>query len=114
MMRLDSATLESNPKRFVGVAEGVYAITLNKNDSIEYEQDQSTSQRFLAIRKCKAAVSSSAINVSLDGTNFSWSPNLHLRLFKLWNESADFRNIVNSNPKIANIIKGLDSLVKII
>ncbi|OXU27590.1 hypothetical protein TSAR_008120 [Trichomalopsis sarcophagae] len=93
MVRLDSATLERSVKRFVGVAEGVCAITLNKNEPIVCQHAQALSHPFLAVRKCKTAITPTAINVSLDDTNLAWSPNLHLRLLQLWIESADFRAI---------------------
>lgn len=100
MVRLDLANLEQNTKRFVGVAEGVCAITLNKNDTVICgEHAQSLIRPFLAIRKCKMAVFPDAINVSLDGTTVAWSPNLHLRLLRLWRESSDFRRLVSSEPK---------------
>lgn len=94
MIRLDVATLEQSTKRFVGVAEGVSAITLNKNEPIMCQHAQALTHPFLAIRKCKAAICSDAVNVSLDGTNLAWSPNLHLRLLQFWMESEDFRSIV--------------------
>ena len=93
MVRLDSATLERSVKRFVAVAEGVCAITLNKNEPIVCQHAQALSHPFLAVRKCKTGINPTAINVSLDETNLAWSPNLHLRLLQLWNESADFRDI---------------------
>ncbi|XP_043472200.1 protein KIAA0100 isoform X2 [Leptopilina heterotoma] len=94
MLRLDSANLEHSVKRFVGVAEGVCAITLNKNDAINCEHAEQQSHQFFAVRKCKTAITTEAVNISLDGTNIAWSPNLHLRLRQLWLESADFRSIV--------------------
>ncbi|XP_029672789.1 protein KIAA0100 isoform X1 [Formica exsecta] len=94
MTRLDIATLEQNTKRFVGVAEGMSAITLNKDEPIMCQHAQTLTHPFLAIRKCKAAINSDAINISLDGTNLVWSPNLHLRLLQVWMESKDFRSIV--------------------
>lgn len=94
MVRLDSANLEHSVKRFVGVAEGVCAITLNKNDTIICEHAQAQNHPFLAVRKCKTSITSETISVSLDGTSVAWSPNLHLRLRQLWLESADFRSIV--------------------
>ena len=95
MVRLDSASLEHSAKRFVGVAEGVCAITLNKNDPIVCEHAEAQTHPFLAVRKCKGAIAAETISVSLDGTNLAWSPNLHLRLRQLWLESADFRSIVS-------------------
>ena len=95
MMRLDTASLEHNAKRLVAVAEGVSAITLNKNEPIVCQHAQGLARPFLAIRKCKGAVTSETINISLDGTNLAWSPNLHLRLLHLWLESADFRSILS-------------------
>lgn len=92
MLRLDSATLEHSSKRFVGVAEGVCAITLNRNEPIMCEHAQSLKQPFLAVRRCKGAITSEVINVSLDGTSITWSPNLHLRLLHLWRESGEFRS----------------------
>jgi len=94
MIRLDVATLEQNAKRFVGVAEGVSAITLNKNEPIMCQHAQALTHPFLAIRKCKAAINSDAVNISLDGSNLAWSPNLHLRLLQFWMESEDFRFII--------------------
>lgn len=95
MVRLDSANLEHSASRFVGVAEGVCAITLNKSDPIICEHAKAQNHPFLAARKCKAAITSESISVSLDGTNLAWSPNLHLRLRQLWLESANFRSIVS-------------------
>ena len=92
MLRLDSATVERNSKRFVSVAEGVCAITLNKNEPIDCWSADALSNSFLAVRKCKTAITSSAINASFDYTNIAWSPNLHLRLLQLWVESANFRD----------------------
>ncbi|KAK9296336.1 hypothetical protein QLX08_009661 [Tetragonisca angustula] len=97
MMRLDIANLEHNTKRLVAVAEGVSAITLNKNEPIVCQHAQALVHPFLAIRKCKGAVTSEAINITLDGTSLAWSPNLHLRLLHLWLESADFRSIINGD-----------------
>ncbi|KAK0160967.1 hypothetical protein PV328_008311 [Microctonus aethiopoides] len=97
MMRLDSASVEHNQKRFVGVAEGVCAITLNKNEPIICEHAQALKQPFLLIRKCKGAMTMDSINISLDGTNFTWSPNLHLRLLQLWMESSAFRDILRTS-----------------
>lgn len=97
MVRLDIANLEHNTKRLVAVAEGVSAITLNKNEPIVCQHAQALVHPFLAIRKCKGAVTSEAINITLDGTSLAWSPNLHLRLLQLWLESADFRSIVNGD-----------------
>jgi len=94
MIRLDVATLEQNAKRFVGVLEGVSAITLNKNEPIMCQHAQALTHSFLAIRKCKAAINSDAVNISLDGSNLAWSPNLHLRLLQFWMESEDFRFII--------------------
>lgn len=94
MTRLDIATLEQNTKRFVGVAEGISAITLNKNEPIMCQHAQALTHPFLAIRKCKAAITFDAVNISLEGTNLAWSPNLHLRLLQVWMESKDFRSIV--------------------
>lgn len=101
MTRLDTASLEHNAKRLVAVAEGVSAITLNKNEPIICQHAQALVHPFLAIRKCKGAVTSETINVSLDGTNLAWSPNLHLRLLQLWLESADFRSIINRDTSIS-------------
>ncbi|KAG6797637.1 hypothetical protein HZU73_06957 [Apis mellifera caucasica] len=100
MMRLDTASLEYNIKRLVGVTEGVSAITLNKNEPIVCQHAQALVHPFLAIRKCKGAITPEMINISLDGTNLAWSPNLHLRLLKLWLESANFRSIINKNSSI--------------
>lgn len=105
MMRLDIATVEQNAKRFVGVAEGMSAITLNKNEPVMCQHAQSLTQSFLAIRKCKAAINSDTVNISLDGTNLAWSPNLHLRLLQFWVESEDFRSII-SNEMSATRIEG--------
>lgn len=99
-MRLDTASLEYNIKRLVGVTEGVSAITLNKNEPIVCQHAQALVHPFLAIRKCKGAITPEMINISLDGTNLAWSPNLHLRLLKLWLESANFRSIINKNSSI--------------
>ncbi|XP_043282717.1 protein KIAA0100 isoform X2 [Venturia canescens] len=114
MLRLDSATLEHSAKRFVGVSEGVCAITLNKNEPIMCEHAQSLKQPFLAVRRCKGAITSDVINVSLDGTNITWSPNLHLRLLHLWRESADFRSTFSSdeaeNNKVTKPKRSLDLL----
>ncbi|XP_020279424.1 protein KIAA0100 [Pseudomyrmex gracilis] len=103
MMRLDIATLEQNAKRFVGVAEGVSAITLNKNEPIMCQHAQALTHPFLAIRKCKAAISSDVVNISLDGTNLEWSPNLHLRLLQFWMESEDFRSIITKELNAARV-----------
>ncbi|KOX78506.1 hypothetical protein WN51_07913 [Melipona quadrifasciata] len=97
MMRLDIANLEHNTKRLVAVAEGVSAITLNKNEPIVCQHAQALVHPFLAIRKCKGAVTSEAVNITLDSTSLAWSPNLHLRLLQLWLESADFRSIINGD-----------------
>lgn len=97
MMRLDTANLEHNAKRLVVVTEGVSAITLNKNEPIVCQHAQALAHPFLAIRKCKSAITSEAINISLDGTSLAWSPNLHLRLLQLWLESADFRSIISGD-----------------
>ena len=91
MLRIDSATLEHSAKRFVAVSEGVCAITLNKNEPISCNEAKSLNHPFVAIRKCKSAITSEHVDVSLEGTHFAWSPNLHLRLLQLWRESADFR-----------------------
>lgn len=96
MVRLDSANLEYSVKRFVGVAEGVCAITLNKNDPVTCEFAQASMHPFLAIRKSKAAFTSNAINVNLDNASLAWSPNLHLRLLQLWKESSNFRHLAFS------------------
>lgn len=103
MMRLDVATVEQNIKRFVCVAEGMSAITLNKNEPIMCQHAQALTHPFLAIRKCKAAISSDAVNISLDGTNLAWSPNLHLRLLQFWMESEDFRSIVGKEMSATRI-----------
>ncbi|XP_018056336.1 PREDICTED: protein KIAA0100 [Atta colombica] len=103
MMRLDVATVEQNAKRFVGVAEGMSAITLNKNEPIMCQHAQALTHPFLAIRKCKAAINSDAVNISLDGTNLAWSPNLHLRLLQFWVESEDFRSIVRKEMSVTRI-----------
>ncbi|KAG5341355.1 K0100 protein, partial [Acromyrmex heyeri] len=103
MMRLDVATVEQNAKRFVGVAEGMSAITLNKNEPIMCQHAQTLTHPFLAIRKCKAAINSDAVNISLDGTNLAWSPNLHLRLLQFWVESEDFRSIVRKEMSVTRI-----------
>lgn len=108
MVRLDSAALERNSKHFVGVAEGVCAIPLNKNESIkcQHAHDRNSLKNpFLIIRRCKTAITDSSINVNLDHTNAAWSPNLHLRLLQLWLESADFRAIVTER-KIVSVIDG--------
>ncbi|XP_076622390.1 bridge-like lipid transfer protein family member hobbit isoform X1 [Colletes latitarsis] len=97
MARLDTASLEHSAKRLVAVAEGVSAITLNKNEPIICQHAQALVHPFLAIRKCKGAVASETINISLDGTNLAWSPNLHLRLLQLWLESVDFRSIIGQD-----------------
>ncbi|XP_018400358.1 PREDICTED: protein KIAA0100 [Cyphomyrmex costatus] len=103
MMRLDVATVEQNAKRFIGVAEGMSAITLNKNEPIMCQHAQALTHPFLAIRKCKAAISSDAVNISLDGTNLAWSPNLHLRLLQFWVESEDFRSIIKKEMSVTRI-----------
>jgi len=103
MMRLDVATVEQNAKRFVGVAEGMSAITLNKNEPIMCQHAQALTHPFLAIRKCKVAINSDAVNISLDGTNLAWSPNLHLRLLQFWVESEDFRSIVRKEMSATHI-----------
>lgn len=114
MVRLDSATLERSAKRFVAVAEGVCAITLNKNEPIEFLVAQAVNHPFLAVRKCKTSISSTAVNVSLDNTNLAWSPNLHLRLLQLWVESADFRNIF-TEKEITPVDDGTDyCIIKLI
>lgn len=105
MVRLDSATLERSAKRFVAVAEGVCAITLNKNEPIECLLAQAVNHPFLAVRKCKTSITSTAVNVSLDNTNLAWSPNLHLRILQLWIESADFRDIF-TEKEISSAIDG--------
>lgn len=105
MMRLDIATVEQSAKRFVGVAEGMSAITLNKNEPVMCQHAQALTHSFLAIRKCKAAINSDAVNISLDGTNLAWSPNLHLRLLQFWVESENFRSII-SNEMSATRIEG--------
>ncbi|OAD59560.1 hypothetical protein WN48_08668 [Eufriesea mexicana] len=97
MMRLDTANVEYNTKRLVAVTEGVSAITLNKNEPVICQHAQALTHPFLAIRKCKGAVTSETINISLDGTSLAWSPNLHLRLLQLWLESTDFRSIINGD-----------------
>jgi len=103
MMRLDVATVEQNAKRFVGVAEGMSAITLNKNEPIMCQHAQALTHPFLAIRKCKVAINSDVVNISLDGTNLAWSPNLHLRLLQFWVESEDFRSIVRKEMSATHI-----------
>ncbi|XP_014209605.1 protein KIAA0100 [Copidosoma floridanum] len=103
MVRLDSATLERSIKRFVGVAEGICAITLNRNEPIICGHAQALSHPFLAVRKCKTAITPTAINISLDDTNLAWSPNLHLRLLQLWIESQDFRSILWDRKIVAAI-----------
>nr|XP_050857264.1 protein KIAA0100 isoform X1 [Vespula vulgaris] len=95
MMRLDAASMENNVKRLVAVAEGVSAITLNKYEPVVCQHAQALTHPFLAIRKCKCAVSSDIINISLDGTSIAWSPNLHLRLLLFWMESKDFRSLIS-------------------
>lgn len=102
-MRLDVATVEQNAKRFVGVAEGMSAITLNKNEPIMCQHAQTLTHPFLAIRKCKAAINSDAVNISLDDTNLAWSPNLHLRLLQFWVESEDFRSIIRKEMSATRI-----------
>lgn len=113
MMRLDVATLEQNAKRFVSVTEGMSAITLNKYEPVMCQHAQTLTHPFLAIRKCKIAINSDSMNISLDGTNLSWSPNLHLRLLQFWVESEDFRSIIyrEVNP---TRIEGNDKLFNII
>ncbi|CAG5089025.1 Similar to KIAA0100: Protein KIAA0100 (Homo sapiens) [Cotesia congregata] len=91
MTRLDSANIEKSNKRIVGVAEGLCAIPLNKNETIVYEHSQMLKHPFLSIRKCKGALTPKSISISLDSTSITWSPNLHLRLLQLWVESSDFR-----------------------
>jgi hypothetical protein len=103
MVRLDSATLERSIKRFIGVAEGICAITLNKNESIICQHAQEISHPFLAVRKCKTAITPAAINISLDDTILAWSPNLHLRLLQLWIESTDFRIIAFEKNIVSNL-----------
>ncbi|XP_063972266.1 protein hobbit isoform X1 [Diachasmimorpha longicaudata] len=94
MARLDFANIEHNVKeRFVGVAEGVSAITLNRNEPIICEHAEHLKEPFLSIRKCKGAVTSEAINISVNASSLVWSPNLHLRLLQLWRESSSFRNV---------------------
>ncbi|XP_053971021.1 protein hobbit [Hylaeus volcanicus] len=106
MTRLDTANLEHNAKRLVAVAEGVSAITLNKNEPITCQHAQALVHPFLAIKKCKGAVSSETINISLDGTNLAWSPNLHLRLLQLWLESVDFRSIISRDTSSIDVQNG--------
>ncbi|XP_076649590.1 bridge-like lipid transfer protein family member hobbit isoform X1 [Halictus rubicundus] len=106
MTRLDTASFEHNAKRLVAVAEGVSAITLNKNEPIICQHAQALVHPFLAVRKCKGAVTSEMINISLDGTNLAWSPNLHLRLLQLWLESADFRSILERNDAEVTKVNG--------
>lgn len=113
MMRLDVATVEQNAKRFVGVAEGMSAITLNKNEPIMCQHAQALTHPFLAIRKCKAAINSDAVNISLDGTNLAWSPNLHLRLLQFWVESEDFRSIVRKEMSVTHIEGNIESIVEL-
>ncbi|KOC61463.1 UPF0378 protein KIAA0100 [Habropoda laboriosa] len=103
MMRLDTANLEYIAKRLVAVTEGVSAITLNKNEPIICQHAQALAHPFLAIRKCKGAVTSETINISLDGSSLAWSPNLHLRLLQLWLESADFRSIIGRDSSTISI-----------
>ncbi|XP_066587198.1 protein hobbit isoform X2 [Prorops nasuta] len=103
MMRLDSATVERNNKRFVGMMEGVSAITLNKNEPIVCQHAQALTHSFLAIRKFKCAINSDIINISLDGSSLAWSPNLHLRLLQFWMESKNFRSIVSRETSQATI-----------
>lgn len=93
MVRLDSSSLEYSSKHFVAVAEGVCAITLDKDEPILCEHAQALLSPFLALRKCKVAITSESISFSLDESNLAWSPNLHLRLLQLWREAADFRAI---------------------
>ncbi|XP_018367611.1 PREDICTED: protein KIAA0100 isoform X1 [Trachymyrmex cornetzi] len=112
MMRLDVATVEQNAKRFVGVAEGMSAITLNKNEPIMCQHAQALTHPFLAIRKCKAAINSDAVNISLDGTNLAWSPNLHLRLLQFWVESEDFRSIVRKEMSVTRIEGNIEEVQK--
>ncbi|XP_008551272.1 protein hobbit [Microplitis demolitor] len=100
MVRLDSANIEQSNKRFVGVAEGLCAITLNKNEPIVYEHSQVLKHPFLSIRKFKGALTSNSVSVSFDNTSITWSPNLHLRLLQLWIESSQFRKILNSSDSI--------------
>lgn len=103
MMRLDTANLEHNAKRLVAVAEGVSAITLNKHEPIICQHAQALVHPFLAIRKCKGAVASEMVNISLDGTSLAWSPNLHLRLLQLWLESEDFRSIIGRDASSIDV-----------
>uniref|UniRef100_A0A0C9R695 KIAA0100 protein n=1 Tax=Fopius arisanus TaxID=64838 RepID=A0A0C9R695_9HYME len=92
MVRLDFANIEHNVKeRFVGVAEGVSAITLNRNEPTVCEHAEHLKEPFLSIRKCKGAVTSEAINVSVNALSLVWSPNLHLRIMQLCRESSEFR-----------------------
>ncbi|XP_015524843.1 protein KIAA0100 [Neodiprion lecontei] len=93
MVRMDSSSLEHNSDHFIAVAEGVCAITLDKDKPILCERAQALSSPFLALRKCKGAITNGSINLSLDGSSLAWSPNLHLRLLQLWHEAADFRMI---------------------
>ncbi|XP_012235996.2 protein hobbit isoform X1 [Linepithema humile] len=103
MMRLDIATLEQTTKRFVGMVEGMSAITLNKNEPIMCQHAQTLTHPFLAIRKCKASINSDIVNISLEGTNLAWSPNLHLRLLQFWVESEDFRSIITKEMSATRI-----------
>ncbi|XP_015603116.1 protein KIAA0100 isoform X2 [Cephus cinctus] len=94
MVRLDSASMEHSKRRFVVVSDGLSAITLNKNEPIICKHAQALTHPFLAIRKCKCAIYLDAVNMSLDGMNLAWSPNLHLRLLQLWLESESIRSII--------------------
>lgn len=102
MMRLDNANVERNAKRLVAVTEGVSAITLHKNEPIICQHAQALAHPFLSIRKCKGAVTTETINISLDGSSLAWSPNLHLRLLQLWLESVDFRSIIGQGASTSS------------
>lgn len=103
MMRLDIATLEQTTKRFVGMVEGMSAITLNKNEPIMCQHAQTLTHPFLAIQKCKTSINSDIVNISLDGTSLAWSPNLHLRLLQFWVESENFRTIITKEMSATRI-----------
>ncbi|XP_014224965.1 protein KIAA0100 isoform X1 [Trichogramma pretiosum] len=103
MLRLDEATVERNIKRFAGVAEGLCAITLNKNEPIICQHAKALTRPFFSVRKSKMSLTSSAIDVSFDDTNLAWSPNLHLRLLQLWEESANFRGTFGQREIVTSV-----------
>lgn len=105
MGRIDLAMIKRTSEEFFASAEGVCAITLNKNEPIECSTAQAVNRPFLAVRKCRTSIKSTTISVNLENTNLAWSPNLHLRLLQLWVESADFRNIF-SEKEAESVIDG--------